>query len=149
MRLSDAEMDARVATAPVARLATVASDGTPHVVPVVFVVVGGDLWSPVDGKPKGNAPLARLRHIAERPHASLLVDRYDDDWRALWWIRIDALASVVAGTALEPTMFRDVCDALRRKYPQYAATPLFSGTPTLVRLVPLRRVGWAAAVPRT
>jgi PPOX class probable F420-dependent enzyme len=149
MRLSDEEMEARIAAAPVVRLVTVTGDGTLHALPVAFATVGGDLWSPVDGKPKGKAPLACLRHIAEKPHASLLVDRYDDDWRALWWIRIDALASVVARTALDPTRFRDVCDALRHKYPQGAATPLFDGTPTLVRLVPLRRIGWAAAVPRT
>jgi PPOX class probable F420-dependent enzyme len=116
-------------------------------VPIVFVAEGGDLWSPVDGKPKRGRRLARLDQIARQPRASLLVDHYDDDWRALWWVRVDVVASVLTEPMLDAGTFRRVSEALRRKYPQYVTTPLWSGTPTLLRFVVIHRVGWAATSP--
>ena len=41
-----------VAPAPVGRLATVRSDGRPHVVPICFVVIDDVVYSAVDDKPK-------------------------------------------------------------------------------------------------
>ena len=62
---------------------------------IVFVRVGECLWSPVDGKPKAGSELARVRNIRERPEVGLLLDEYTEDWKRLWWIRIDANARVV------------------------------------------------------
>jgi PPOX class probable F420-dependent enzyme len=49
--------------------------------------------------------------------ACLLVDEYDEDWSALWWVRVDGAAEV-----LEPgsTEERQAVVALVGKYPQYA-----------------------------
>ena len=95
----------------VARLATV--DGTrPHLVPIVFCLVDGDLLVPVDGKPKSGKPLKRLRNITRNPAVAVLVDRYSDDWSKLRWARIDGRAEVVA------TDHR-IRDAFGAKYPQY------------------------------
>jgi hypothetical protein len=59
---------------PVARLAVLDDDGAPEVMPIVFARVGTTLFSPVDGKPKSHARLARLRHIEAHPRVALVVE---------------------------------------------------------------------------
>jgi PPOX class probable F420-dependent enzyme len=106
----------RFAAARVARLATVGVGGRPHLVPIVFVVIDGVVWSAVDAKPKSTRSLRRLANIVADSRVSLLVDHYDDDWAQLWWVRADGEAQVVdvgeAGTEA-------ALDALAAKYPQY------------------------------
>ena len=113
-------MRERVAAARVARLATVTADGRPHVVPCCFVLDGETLYSAVDAKPKTTMHLRRLANITANPSASLLVDEYDDDdWSALWWVRVDGNARIVADEAE-----RDLALAqLAGKYAQYRRTP--------------------------
>ncbi len=110
------EARARVAAARVGHLSTVTSEGRPHVVPCCFALVGDVLVSAVDGKPKSTTALRRLANVEARPWASLLVDHYDDgDWSALWWVRVDGRARVVAaGPERERAL-----DALVAKHPQY------------------------------
>ncbi len=75
-------------------------------------------WA-VDPKPKRSRDLRRLRNIASNPAVSLLVDHYEADWRALWWVRADGLARIV-----ESGRERDeVIDRLIEKYPQYVELP--------------------------
>jgi len=141
----ESEQLARVlAVAPVARLASVGADGAPHVVPIVFVAVDGVLYSPIDGKPKRGTDLQRLRNVARRPDVSLVIDRYEADWRRLWWVRIDAAAQAVTGADLSSAVWNGVIAALRGKYPQYASVPLFDGVPTLLRMTPHRHAAWSA-----
>jgi PPOX class probable F420-dependent enzyme len=106
----------RFADARVARLATVGETGAPHLVPIVFALVGDTIHSAVDAKPKRHTRLRRLANIAHEPRVCVLVDHYDDDWTLLWWVRADGVARVLdaspAGLA-----------ALTAKYPQYRATP--------------------------
>ena len=120
---------------PVARLATV--DGTrPHIVPVVFCVHEGDLYIPVDGKPKASTRLRRLRNIERNPAIALLIDEYAHDWSKLRWVRLDGSAEVVATHA-------DVRAALESKYPQYEHIDV--GTEAI--RVTIRRVrSWSAAI---
>lgn len=92
----------RFASARVARLATVAADGTPRVVPIVFAVAGGVLITAVDHKPKSTTRLRRLDDIAANPRVSALVDEYVDDWDQLWWARADGVATVHESYDLEP-----------------------------------------------
>ncbi|HEY7272445.1 MAG TPA: TIGR03668 family PPOX class F420-dependent oxidoreductase [Actinoplanes sp.] len=106
----------RFAAARVARLATVGSDGAPHLVPITFALVGDVIYSAVDAKPKRHSRLRRLANVAYEPRVSVLVDRYDDDWTALWWVRADGVARVLA---LSPAAL----EALTTKYPQYRADP--------------------------
>jgi PPOX class probable F420-dependent enzyme len=105
----------RFTGARVARLATVTPDGRPHVVPVVFAFADGVVYTAVDGKPKSTARLKRLANIEHDPRVSVLVDHYDEDWSALWWVRADGIARVLpdAGLAL-----------LRAKYAQYQEVSL-------------------------
>jgi PPOX class probable F420-dependent enzyme len=86
---------ARFETSRVARLASIRPDGAPHVVPVVFALEGDTVWLVVDEKPKRGRALQRLANVRANPRVSLLVDRYDEDWRRLWWVRVDGRARVV------------------------------------------------------
>lgn len=117
----------RFAAARVARLATVAGDGQPHLVPVVFAVEGdgegdGDrdtVLIAVDAKPKRHRALQRLRNIADHPAVSLLADHYDDDWSALWWVRADGVATVTDDGAV----LARALAALGARYPQHREEP--------------------------
>ena len=105
----------RFASARVARLATVAADGAPHLVPVVFAVTGDRIHTAVDAKPKRTTALRRLANIAAEPRVALLVDHYDEDWSTLWWIRVDG-----EGRVVDDGLERDrAVAALAAKYPQY------------------------------
>jgi PPOX class probable F420-dependent enzyme len=115
-----------VARARVARLATLDADGRPHLVPIVFAVVGETLYSAVDAKPKRSRTLRRIENARERPDVTVLVDRYDDaDWRRLWWVRIRGRARVLDG-GREAT---EALAALTAKYEQYRESP--PGVPVL------------------
>jgi PPOX class probable F420-dependent enzyme len=112
-------MRTRVAGARVGRLATVTDEGRPHLVPCCFALVGDTVYSAVDAKPKSTLALRRLANVRATGHASLLVDHYDDDWSALWWVRVDG-----AGRVVESGPERDTAlAALATKYDQYRRTP--------------------------
>jgi PPOX class probable F420-dependent enzyme len=116
----DFDPKTRFAQAPVARLATVAPDGRPHLVPVVFAVDGEVIYTAVDAKPKTTQRLRRLANIDGNPRVSLLVDHYAEDWTRLWWVRVDGVAAIHHdGNAM-----RIGRDLLRAKYDQYQSVPL-------------------------
>ncbi|MEU1385039.1 MULTISPECIES: TIGR03668 family PPOX class F420-dependent oxidoreductase [unclassified Nonomuraea] len=120
--------------ARVARLATADAAGVPRVVPVTFAVLGDDVVTAVDHKPKSTHDLARLRDIRANPRVSLLADHYEDDWARLWWARADGTATVREGghdAALR---------ALADKYDQYRRRP--PEGPVIVVAVS-RWSGWA------
>ena len=81
---------------------------------MTFAVLGELLCFAVDEvKPKRDARLARLDDIARDPRVALLVDHYDADWSALWWVRIDGDAA-----AHETGELRErALDALAAKFP--------------------------------
>ncbi|HEU5480930.1 MAG TPA: TIGR03668 family PPOX class F420-dependent oxidoreductase, partial [Candidatus Tumulicola sp.] len=117
MRLDDVEARRRFANARVARLATVDEAGRPHIVPVVFVVIEQHIYSAVDAKPKTTKALRRLANISANPRVSLLTDHYaDGDWDALWWVRADGEARVIAPDAPEAEA---AVDGLIGRYSQY------------------------------
>jgi PPOX class probable F420-dependent enzyme len=115
----------RVATARVARLATIDPDGRPHLVPIVFVLDGDRLYTAVDAKPKRSRRLRRIENARERPDVTVLVDEYDDDWRRLWWVRLRGRARVLDdGEEAERAVA-----LLAEKYEQYRHEP--AGVPVL------------------
>lgn len=109
--LPPAIAEERVALARIGRLATVTPAGRPHVVPVCFALAGRRIVTAVDAKPKATTELARLENVRATGRASLLVDHYEEDWSALWWVRVDGSAEVIES---EPAI-----DALAAKYDQY------------------------------
>jgi PPOX class probable F420-dependent enzyme len=108
-----------VATARVARLATVDPDGRPHLVPVCFAVEHDTLYSAVDAKPKTTTALRRLANVSARPDVTVLVDHYEEDWRRLWWVRLRGRARVVESG---PARARGL-ELLAAKYAQYRRQP--------------------------
>jgi PPOX class probable F420-dependent enzyme len=134
-----AELRRMFESSPVARLATVRPDGGPHVVPVVFALVGDTVFSAVDAKPKRSTALQRLANVRADPRCAVLVDHYDDDWRRLWWVRGDGTAEVVEPAAgAHPGI-----QALVRRFPQYRDEP--PSGPLLVVTVH-RWTGWTGTV---
>ena len=102
----------------------------PHLVPVCFVLdgergegldrdgAGGDrVYLAVDHKPKRGPELRRTANLRATGHACLLVDRYDEDWSQLWWVRLDGRGGQVS----DPAEASRAVDALAAKYPQYRA----------------------------
>jgi PPOX class probable F420-dependent enzyme len=121
----------------VARLSTVRPAGAPHVVPIVFALVGDTVFSAVDAKPKRSTALQRLANVRAEPRCALLVDHYDDDWRRLWWVRADGVAEVVDAPAGHPGI-----QALVQRFPQYRDEP--PSGPLLVVTVH-RWTGWTSS----
>jgi PPOX class probable F420-dependent enzyme len=103
----------------VASLGTTRESGSPHVVPITFAVETESVYSMVDQKPKSTTALQRLANIAAHPAASLLVDHYEDDWKRLWWVRVDGTAAVSDDVATLTT----ARTLLQSKYPQYRDQP--------------------------
>jgi PPOX class probable F420-dependent enzyme len=103
-------------------LGTIAPDGRPRLVPICFILLGDVLYIPIDEKPKTSdlSSLARIRDIERRADVSVLVDRWDEDWRRLAWLRCDGTASLSADESERATAIA----ALREKYEQYASHDL-------------------------
>jgi len=94
-------------------------------VPIVFVLEGNTLYSAVDAKPKRSRTLRRVENARERPDVTVLVDRYDEDWERLWWVRVRGRARVLDdGAEAERALA-----LLARKYGQYGQMP--PGLPVL------------------
>jgi coenzyme F420-0:L-glutamate ligase / coenzyme F420-1:gamma-L-glutamate ligase len=111
-----------VAAHRVARLATVAADGQPHLVPIVYVLDAEQLFTPLDGKPK-QVPLdklQRVRNLAVNDRVAVVVDDYDEDWTQLAWVQLRGRATLLdAGDDYELGL-----RLLEATYPQYATVPL-------------------------
>ena len=131
------EARSRFAAARVARLATVGPDSAPHLVPVTFAIEGDRIVTAVDAKPKRNGRLRRLENLEADARVCLMVDHYDEDWRALWWVRADGRGRVLDGG---PEMER-AFELLRERYAQYASVELVG--PAIVVEVE-RWTGWSA-----
>ena len=135
----------RFTQSPVARLATIAPNGTPHLVPVVFAVDsdpkdGHDVvYTAVDAKPKTTRRLRRLANIERNRQVSLLVDHYADDWTQLWWVRADGVAAIYADGQAMGTGYQ----LLRAKYPQYQSVPLIG---PVIAITVRRWSSWHAAL---
>jgi PPOX class probable F420-dependent enzyme len=108
-------------------------------VPVVFVVDAPRLVIPVDAvKPKAGPRLQRATNLAADPRCSLLVEHYDEDWSALWWVRAHAHGREAAPDAA-------VLERLGDAFAPYRAP----GAVTSVLVLTVDAVtGWAADTDR-
>jgi PPOX class probable F420-dependent enzyme len=121
----------------VARLAYLDEADRPRVLPITYALLGGEVWSAIDDKPKSAAEPARLRYLRRRPEAALVVDAYDDDWSRLAWVQLLGSVSVVEAPDAPTAM-----DVLAAKYDAYAAA---RPPGPLLRLVPERGLCWRAS----
>ena len=137
MKLPEDEARAWFATASVAHLGTADAGGRPHVVVVTFAVEGDTIYTAVDQKPKSGTNLKRLRNIAENPRVTVLADHYSNDWDALWWVRADGRAEILAD---QPRMAAPLT-LLENRYWQYRQAP---PTGPVIAVTVERWSGWAA-----
>lgn len=132
-----------VKSASVARLASAAPDGRPHVIPVCFEVMDGNIYVGLDAKPKSvdALRLRRVRNIVSNPQAALIVDRYDEDWSKLGY----ALVTASATLELDERERSAAVDALKLKYPQYQT--MLPDDAYVIRLTPIRVTTWGDLTP--
>jgi len=129
-------------------LATIGPTGRPRLVPICHVLVGtaGDatLYSALDDKPKRSADphdLGRVRDLLTRPAVTVLVDRWDEDWGRLAWLRVDGTARLLEPDDEGVGHERAIAIAtLRGKYPQYVGHDL--ETRPIIRIELGHVVGW-------
>jgi PPOX class probable F420-dependent enzyme len=123
---------------PVGHFGLLDDDGQPRVLPITFAVVGGDVWSAVDQKPKRveGRELARVRWLRARPSSTLTVDHYSDDWSRLAWVQLIGATNLVEAPGQEP-----VLEALAARYPAYREQPPRG---PLLKLTPARCLCWRA-----
>jgi len=159
-RHSEAMVDDRsrafLVAARTATLATIAPSGRPRLVPICFVVGEDDpagrlrIYSPLDEKAKAIADphrLARVRDVLARPEATLLIDRWSEDWDRLAWLRLETSADLLDPSAHgaaggHEREHSDAIAGLRTKYPQYAGHRL--EVRPVLRFTVQRVVAWGA-----
>lgn len=116
-------------------------------IPVCYACDGQFIYSALDQKPK-RIPVARLRrvrNIQANPQVSLVVDRYDSDWRHLWYLLITGTAELLdAGDEPAKTEQAKAIALLRAKYPQYRDMPpaISIETSPVIKITPRRVVAW-------
>ena len=133
-------------------LATLDPDGLPRLVPICFVLGETDdrlgrpiLYTPIDEKPKVSADprrLARMRDLLVLPTAVVLVDRWDEDWSRLAWLRAYARAEILEPQPHEVEEHGRAVGALRAKYRQYESQRLEDRP--IIRLTIDRARSWGA-----
>ena len=149
--MSETLLDARelafLAAARHGILATVAPDGRPRLVPVCFIVdaaQGVRVLTPLDDKPKlagEKRDIARARDIRDRPEVSVLIERWDEDWSRLAWLRLHGRATLVEPDEIPA----DAVGRLREKYAQYATHDLEASP--MISIDIERAVSWGALDP--
>lgn len=107
-------------------------------VPVCFAWLPPYIYTAIDGKPKRTMLLRRVRNITETGRASLVVDRWSEDWKNLAYVLVEGPAEV-----LEDGRERDeALILLTAKYPQYDDLPLVGNR--VIKLTAERTVEWHA-----
>ncbi|MBV8822715.1 MAG: TIGR03668 family PPOX class F420-dependent oxidoreductase [Ktedonobacteraceae bacterium] len=127
----------------VARLATADEHARPHLIPVCYAFDGTRFYTPLDEKPKrvASTKLRRVRNIEAHHEASLLIDRYDDDWSRLGYVLVHGRADILApGDEVHAHALR----LLRERYAQYRTMAL-EHYPVIV-ITPDSVVSWGPAL---
>jgi PPOX class probable F420-dependent enzyme len=115
-------------------MTTVNDVGGPHAVPVVFAVMGDEIVSPIDHKPKTGQTLARVKNLNRDDRVTLLLDQWDEDWTKLAWCMVRGHATVDATPPIE------LMAAINSRYPQYAQDEVHDA---LIRIRPTKLSWWS------
>jgi PPOX class probable F420-dependent enzyme len=144
---------ALVAEARTATLATQRPDGRPRLVPVCYVLAPDEdsqgrpiVYTPLDEKPKRVSDPRRLGRVADLlvlPQAGLLVERWDEDWSRLAWVRLEGRAELLEPQPHERDEHAAAVAGLRAKYPQYESQAIQDRP--IIRIVADRVTTWSAA----
>jgi PPOX class probable F420-dependent enzyme len=119
-----------------ARRAVLGTTGTsaPHLVPVCWAQIDGELVTAIDHTPKSAARPARRANVEVHPAASMLFDIWDEDWTRLGWVMVRGIARI------EPPGFG--AQALIARYAQYESQPPRGD---VIVLTPNRVIWWTYA----
>ena len=100
-------------------MATVDEKSHPYVVPVVFVFHENLFFIPLDEKTKSVNPkkLKRVKNILKNSNATLLIDKYQNDWKKLFFLMVRGKASII--DRKNSKIIDKVQKLLILKYPQY------------------------------
>ncbi len=141
--LSDKILFNYLHNARVARLATVNPDGTAHVVPIVFANDHKRIYFVIDKKPKGPR-LRRVFNIERTKKATILVDKFSEDWKKLSFAIIYCDARTLSpGKDLREKM--KAARLLKAKYRQYGDGRYFPENveqTLFIQLTPARYYSW-------
>ena len=131
-------------------LATTAPDGRARLVPVCYALsdrvdkVGRPiLYTPIDEKQKKTDnphDVARVRDLLVLPEVTLVVDRWDEDWDRLAWLRIYGHGELLEPQPGEAAEHTTAIALLRARYPQYAGHDLEHRP--IIRVALERVVSW-------
>ena len=128
---------------------TLAADGRARPVPIAFAfrdtAHGLVVYSALDEKRKSVVDphgLARVRDISTRPRVAVLIDRWDEDWTRLAWVRLEGKATVLDPTDASGPEHSLAVGLLRERYKQYATHDLESRP--VIRIEVERVSGWRA-----
>ncbi|MEQ9619901.1 MAG: TIGR03668 family PPOX class F420-dependent oxidoreductase [Deltaproteobacteria bacterium] len=124
----------------IARMATADDSGTPAVIPVCFAYDRLCLYTPIDKKPKTPriAELGRIKNISVNPNVSVVIDRYFEDWKRLFYIIIKGRASILESGEEYENSLRALCG----KYYQYRKMRLDQAGLPVIKIVPARILSW-------
>jgi PPOX class probable F420-dependent enzyme len=128
---------------------TLAADGRARPLPIAFAFTDAPerliLYTALDEKPKSVSDprmLARVRDIGTRPRVAVLVDRWDEDWTRLAWLRLEGTAMLLEPTDSPSREHTKAVGLLRGRYPQYETQKL--ELRPVIRIAVERVSGWSA-----
>jgi nitroimidazol reductase NimA-like FMN-containing flavoprotein (pyridoxamine 5'-phosphate oxidase superfamily) len=117
----------------VCRVATVGSDGTPHIVAVCHVLAEGKVYfgTGSDGQ--------KARNLRANPRLTVLADIYAEDWSILRGAMVRGTARLI-GRGRD---FRKIRTLLYEKYPQYPEEAgLAESEDLIVEMTPTAVASW-------
>lgn len=131
-------------------LATTAPDGRARLVPVCYALsdrvdaIGRPIiYTPVDEKQKRTDnphDVARVRDLLVLPELTLIIDRWDEDWARLAWLRLYGYGELLEPEPDEAVEHKAAIVVLRARYPQYATHDLEHRP--IIRVAIERAVSW-------
>lgn len=127
----------------VARMATSDISGLISVVPICFAFDGECIFTPIDNKPKKTkaTKLKRVQNIIESSKATILVDKYEDDWKKLYYLMIRGEAEIIEHGEL----YKKSLNLLCLKYKQYVEMKLPELNLPVIKIKPVNKTFWKAS----
>jgi len=127
----------------VARMATSDISGLISVVPICFAFDGEYIFTPIDNKPKKTkaTKLKRVLNIIESSKATILVDKYEDDWKKLYYLMIRGEAEIIEHGELYEKSLNLLC----LKYKQYVEMKLPELNLPVIIIKPVNKAFWKAS----
>jgi nitroimidazol reductase NimA-like FMN-containing flavoprotein (pyridoxamine 5'-phosphate oxidase superfamily) len=116
----------------VARVATVATEGVPHNVPVCPVYERNRIYFGTERKAR------KVRNIEANSNVTVVFDDYTEAWDYLRGVMFQGKARIV-----DAKEFREVRKKIYEKYPQYQrSAPLGERDSVIVEVTPERKFSW-------